>query len=90
MKSKYKKYIEVRVLQVADYIVSCHSTYRAAAIIFKISKSTVAIDMVIRLKYINLEKYNKVRNVILENKEQRSVRGGITTQKLWKRRRDLL
>ena len=48
-----KDYIELRVMEIADYILEKRTTVRNAAKHFKISKSTVHKDMIERLEKIN-------------------------------------
>lgn len=48
-----KDYIEERVLEVANYIISSKATIRKTAKVFGVSKSTVHKDMTERLPKIN-------------------------------------
>jgi len=75
-----KEYIEQRVKMIAEYIVETGSTVRDAAIVFRVSKSTVHKDMSERLSEINPLLAKKVRRVMGKNKAERHIRGGRATQ----------
>ncbi|MBR2903711.1 MAG: sporulation transcriptional regulator SpoIIID [Clostridia bacterium] len=79
------KYIEERVLKCAEYIVDTGCTVRACAVHFGISKSTVHKDVTERLKYIDSYLYEYVRKVLDFNLSERHIRGGIATQKRYKK-----
>lgn len=68
--------IEIRVNEVADYIISTNCTLREAAIKFGVSKSTIHQDMTERLPRINKRKYKKVKKVLDNNYEEKNSRGG--------------
>ena len=70
------EYIEDRVLEVANYIVESGATVRQAAKKFGISKSTVHKDMSERLRYIDPNVAEQVREVLQKNKDERHMRGG--------------
>lgn len=72
--------VEERAKQLGQYIIETKATVRAAAKKFSISKSTVHTDVSKRLKYIDFVSYEKVREVLDENKAQRHIRGGIATK----------
>lgn len=65
------EYIEDRVLEVANYIVESGATVRQAAKKFGISKSTVHKDMSERLRYIDPNVAEQVREV-LQKKQGRA------------------
>ena len=79
-----KDYIEERVLEIADYIIETGSTVRDAAKVFKVSKSTVHKDVSERLPIINPIVWDKVRQVLEQNKAERHIRGGLATQRKYK------
>ncbi|MBE5780837.1 MAG: sporulation transcriptional regulator SpoIIID [Clostridiales bacterium] len=79
-----QEYIERRVLQVADYILTTGATVRTAAKIFGMSKSTIHKDMAERLKYINRGTYLEVQKVLMKNKAERHIRGGLATHNKYK------
>lgn len=72
--------VQERAKQLGLYIIETKATVRAAAKKFGISKSTVHTDVSKRLKYIDFAVYEKVRDVLDENKAQRHIRGGIATK----------
>ena len=77
-------YIEERVLTVASYIIDNKATVRSAAGIFKISKSTVHKDMTQRLPGLDMEMARQVQKVLLHNKAERHIRGGMATRRKYK------
>jgi putative DeoR family transcriptional regulator (stage III sporulation protein D) len=72
--------IEERTLIIANYIIDTKCTVREAAKKFGISKSTVHKDITERLYKINHGLANQVKNILLENKSERHIRGGIATK----------
>ena len=79
-----KDYIELRVMEIADYILEKRTTVRNAAKHFKISKSTVQKDMSERLEKINPDLHKKVKSIMDINKAERHIRGGIATHNKYK------
>ena len=77
--SRIQEYIERRVVQVADYILSTGATVRDAAKVFGMSKSTIHKDMSDRLRQINRATYGEVQKVLMKNKAERHIRGGLAT-----------
>ena len=75
-----KDYIEERVLELANYILETGSTVRAAAVKFRISKSTVHKDITERLHEINPSLAAQVKTVLDNNKAERHIRGGMATK----------
>lgn len=63
-----------------EYILDTGATVRAAAKIFKISKSTVHKDVTERLRYKNPQLYKMVKAVLERNKQERHIRGGMATK----------
>lgn len=78
-------YIEERLLQEANYIVETKSTVRAAAVHFNISKSTVHKDVTERLRLVDKELFERVREVLDNNLSERHIRGGMATKHKYKR-----
>ena len=76
--------IEERACELAVYMIETGATVRAAARHFGISKSTVHKDLQQRLPQYNRTLYEKVRQVLDINKQQRHIRGGIATRKKYK------
>ena len=74
------EYIEERVLRCAEYIVETGCTVRACSAHFSISKSTVHKDVSERLRYIDMELFERVRNVLNLNLSERHIRGGLATR----------
>lgn len=69
-----------RARQLGLFIVQTKSTVRNAAKEFSVSKSTVHTDVSKRLEKIDSELYEKVRDVLEENKSLRHIRGGMATK----------
>lgn len=64
-----------------EYILDTGATVRAAAKVFKVSKSTVHKDVTERLKTENPQLYRQVRLVLEKNKQERHIRGGMATKR---------
>ena len=75
---------ENRAIILGEYIVETGATVRAAAKVFKISKSTVHKDVAERLRYKDPELFKKVKDVLEINKRERHNRGGMATRKKYK------
>lgn len=69
-----------RVIKEGRYIIGTGNTVRAAAAYFGISKSTVHKDVSERLKVIDCELFEKVREVLDKNLSERHIRGGMATR----------
>lgn len=78
------EYMQERILQSAQYILSTEATVRQCAKKFGISKSTVHKDMTERLQNIDYTLYEKVRKVLNKNLHERHIRGGIATKNRYK------
>ena len=63
-----------------EYILDTGATVRAAAKVFKISKSTVHKDVTERLLQINPSLAARARIVLDVNKSERHIRGGLATR----------
>ena len=77
--------IEERACELAVYMIETGATVRGAAQHFGISKSTVHKDLSQRLKQYNHMLYEQVRHVLDVNKQERHLRGGMATQKKYKK-----
>ena len=77
--------IENRACALAVYMIETGATVRAAAQHFGISKSTVHKDLSQRLPQYNRTLYENVRHVLEVNKQERHIRGGIATQRKYKK-----
>ena len=76
---------EDRAVKLGRYIADSNATVRGAAKKFGVSKSTVHSDVTKRLRKINPELFDEVRNVLDVNKEERHIRGGLATREKYKR-----
>lgn len=72
---------EKRPVMIGRYLVKNKVTVRQAAARFGISKSTVHKDVTARLKASDPELFERVREVLDENKAVRHIRGGLATKK---------
>ena len=73
--------IKERCVILGKYIVEKRSTVRAAAGAFSISKSTVHKDVTQALKWVDVDLYSQVKEVLEVNKRERHLRGGEATRK---------
>ena len=73
-----------REAALGKYIVENSATVRAAAKVFKISKSTVHKDVTERLKRTQPALYKQVKKVLDLNKSERHIRGGMATRRKYK------
>ncbi len=72
--------IEERTVNIARYIIDNKCTVRDAAKKFGISKSTVHKDITERLCKINAQLSTRIHEILMENKQERHIRGGIATR----------
>lgn len=72
--------LQDRAVILGEYILDTGATVRAAAKVFKISKSTVHKDVTGRLYHQNRDLYEKVKVVLEKNKQERHIRGGLATK----------
>lgn len=77
-------YKDDRATILGEYIVKTGATVRAAAKVFKISKSTVHKDITTKLQRHNPALYKEVKKVLEQNKSERHIRGGLATRKKYK------
>ncbi|MBE6920129.1 MAG: stage III sporulation protein D [Ruminococcaceae bacterium] len=77
--------MEERACELAVYMIETGATVRAAAQHFGISKSTVHKDLSQRLPQYNKLLYEQVRQVLEVNKRERHIRGGMATQRKYKK-----
>ncbi len=70
-----------RAVLLGTYILENKTTVRAAAKQFGISKSTVHKDVSERLPHIRPELAEAVHAVLLQNKQERHIRGGMATKR---------
>ena len=72
--------IKERCVILGRYLVENRSTVRAVANEFGISKSTVHKDVTQILKWVDVDLYCKVKEVLDVNKRERHLRGGEATR----------
>ncbi|MDE6086844.1 MAG: sporulation transcriptional regulator SpoIIID [Oscillospiraceae bacterium] len=77
-----------RAVMLGTYILEHRATVRAAAKQYGISKSTVHKDVSERLPYIQPELAEQVHEILLQNKQERHIRGGMATKKKYARLRE--
>lgn len=70
-----------RAVMLGTYILEHKATVRAAASRFGISKSTVHKDVSERLPHIRPELAREVHAVLVQNKQERHIRGGLATKR---------
>jgi putative DeoR family transcriptional regulator (stage III sporulation protein D) len=73
-----------RVLTLAVYIADNGATVRDAAKQFGVSKSTVHKDVTRRLRDYHPGLYERVRDVLEQNKSERHLRGGFATREKYR------
>ena len=78
--------IEERACELAVYMIETGATVRKTAAQFGISKSTVHKDIQQRLRKHNPILYYQVRQILDLNKKERHIRGGLATQRKYKRK----
>lgn len=76
-----------RILIEVDYILNENMTIREIAKKMNVSKSTVHKDLHERLFYIEVEKYNKVAEILKKHTEIRHINGGNATKKKYEKMR---
>ncbi|MBR7071049.1 MAG: sporulation transcriptional regulator SpoIIID [Clostridia bacterium] len=75
---------EGRAVVLGEYILETGATVRAAAKVFKVSKSTVYKDVTDRLCRDNPQLFREVKQVLEHNKKERHIRGGMATRRKYK------
>lgn len=78
---------EDRVISEARYIVENNATVRSCAAAFGVGKSTVHTDVTKKLKKIDEVLYVEVKKVLGVNLSERHLRGGISTKKLYEKKK---
>lgn len=81
--------IYARVIEEAEFIAETGATVRAAAKVFRISKSTVHKDVTERLVKIDKTLYVRVKATLEKNLAERHLRGGEATRRKYMRERAL-
>ncbi len=77
-------YIQKRVLDICSYILETRATVRQAALVFRVSKSTVHKDMTERLPALNKRLASEIKAILEYNKAERHLRGGEATRRKYK------
>lgn len=75
--------IKQRTLEEARFFIDNQSTVRATAKALNISKSTVHKDLTQRLSSFSPILYDKVLEIISKNTDERAMRGGQATKKMY-------
>lgn len=70
-----------RVIDEANYFISTKGTVRQTAKIYGLSKSTIHIDLSKRLKYIDADLYDEVKEIMDKNFAEKHIRGGYACSK---------
>ncbi len=79
-----REILDNRAVILGEYIIDTGATVRAAAKVFKISKSTVHKDVTEKLSHDNPQLYKEVKAVLEKNKQERHIRGGMATKRKYK------
>lgn len=79
-----KELVRDRAVVLGEYIIETGATVRAAAKVFKVSKSTVHKDVTERLRRDNPQLYREVKVILEKNKQERHIRGGMATRRKYK------
>ena len=69
-----------RCVILGEYIIETNGTVRQTAAKFGVSKSTVHKDVSERLYLCDRSLFSEVRKVLIKNKEERHIRGGLATK----------
>ncbi len=81
-----KNNIKKRVISEANYMINTNKTIREIAQKYKVSKSTVHIDLKDRLKYIDNNLYISIINILKKHIETRHIKGGEATKKKYQKK----
>ncbi len=79
---------EDRIREEALFIVRNKATVRACAAVFGVGKSTVHTDVTKKLRKIDEGLYFEVREVLGVNLSERHLRGGDSTKKLYREKKN--
>ena len=80
MKELYVCSIEERCVILAKYLIENRATVRAVARVFGVSKSTVHKDVTQTLKNVDIDLYERAKDILEINKSERHIRGGEATR----------
>ncbi len=84
-----RAYLIDRVIEEGNYMVATGATVRKTAKVFHLGKSTVHKDVTVNLKMVDYELYKKVQKILKTNLNERHVRGGLATKKMYANKRKL-
>jgi putative DeoR family transcriptional regulator (stage III sporulation protein D) len=79
------KYIESRVMEVANYFIDKNSTVRKTAKVFGVSKSTIHKDLSERLRFVSPLLAKEINSILNRNLAERHIRGGKATRQKYRR-----
>ena len=74
-----------RCISIGEHICKTGDTVRDTAVAFGVSKSTVHKDVTERLPKIKPALAWEVKNILVQNKAERHIRGGEATRKKYQR-----
>lgn len=80
MKELYVYSIEERCVILAKYLIENRATVRSVARVFGVSKSTVHKDVTQTLKNVDIDLYERAKDILEINKSERHIRGGEATR----------
>ncbi len=75
--------IKKRCQREAKYMLEHQCTIRQVAKHFGYSESNVYTDLNKRLLFVNPELHKQIAELLAQNKRERSIRGGLATQKFY-------
>lgn len=73
--------INDRVLEAAHLLIKKRTNIREIAKELGYSKSTIHIDLSVRLKELNIELYHKIMEIFQINQSEKHIRGGLSTKR---------
>ncbi len=74
------KKISKRVIEAANLLIADGTTIREIAKKMGYSKSTIHMDLSVRLKELNSDLYEKIKTIFKINQEEKHLRGGLSTK----------
>ena len=81
-------FYDLRLKELALYVIETGCTVRNAARVFGISKSTVHKELTKTLKDVYPSLYGSVEEVLMKNKKERHLRGGNATKLKYEKMRE--
>ena len=79
------KNIETRVLNVTECFLENNTTVREISNVFGFGKSTIHLDLTMRLSQINPALANKVKAILDKHKKEKHITGGNATKEKYAR-----